>query len=101
MIFNQSSYFKTCISWKEFMFICLKYTLYFRSFFVQKYDVGKERVVYYLSKTFHDAKTTFTLIEIFYFIIIYNTGKLKHYLITNTTYIVAQDDQLMYFLCKT
>lgn len=61
---------------------------------------NKERVMYYLSKTLHDANIRYTLIEKIYYAIIYSTQKLRLYMITNTTFIVAQVDLLRYLLSK-
>lgn len=67
---------------------------------VQKDDTSKERVMYYLSKTLHDTETKYTLIEKLCYVIIHTAKKLRHYMITNTTFIVTQVDPLRYFLSK-
>lgn len=54
----------------------------------------------YLSKILHNAEIIYTPIEKLVYAIVYTTQKLSYYMITNTTFIVAQADPLRYLLSK-
>lgn len=56
--------------------------------------------MYYLSKILQNEEINYTLIEKLRYTIVYTTPKSRHYMITNTTLIVAQADPIRYFLSK-
>lgn len=66
----------------------------------QKDNEGKEREIYYISKTLIDYEIRYTPIEKLCFVNIFLIKKLRHYMLLNTNYVIAQDDSLRYLMSK-
>jgi len=66
----------------------------------QKDNIGKERAIYYISKTLIDYETRYTPIGIMCFTIIFLIEKLRHYMLVNITFIIAQVDPFIYLILK-
>jgi len=72
-----------------------------REMLAQKDDNNKERTIYYISKTLLDYEIRYTLIEKMCFAIVLSNENLKHYMLENTTYFIAQGDSLRYLMSKS
>lgn len=66
-----------------------------------KNDSGKERAINYISKTLVVYEISCSPIEKLCYAIVFATEKLRHYVLGNTTYVVAQADLVRYLLFKT
>jgi len=67
----------------------------------QKDDDNKERQIYYISMTLLDYEIMYTLIEKMCFGIVFATQMLRHYMLGNTTYVIAQAYPLRYLMSKS
>jgi len=72
-----------------------------RAMIAQKDDKNKERAIYYINKTLLDYETRYTPIKNMYFVIIFSSKYLRHYMLGNTTYVIAQVDPLKYLMSKS
>ena len=63
-------------------------------------DDKNERVMYYLSKRFHDYETRYTLIEKSCFTLVWDIQKLRHIILPFQVWIVARMDPLKYLFEK-
>ena len=63
-------------------------------------DDKNEKVVYYLSKNFHDYETRYTPIEKSCFILVWTIQKLRHIILPFQLWIVARMDPLKYLFEK-
>ena len=70
------------------------------SMLTQEDDDKNEKVVYYLSKRFHDYKTRYTLIEKSCFALVWVLQKLRHIILPFQIWVVARMDPLKYLFEK-
>ena len=66
----------------------------------QEDDDKNERVVYYLSKRFHDYETRYTPIEKSCFALVWAIQKLRHIILPIQIWVVARMDPLKYLFEK-
>jgi len=64
---------------------------------IQEFE-GKERVIYYLSRRFLDAKTRYSAIEKLGLCLYFSCIKLRHYLLSAECTIICKDDVVKYML---
>jgi len=66
----------------------------------KKEENGKERALYFISRTLKDYETKYTPIKKLCQCILFTTERLRHYMINNTTHVLTQVDQLSYLMSK-
>jgi len=67
---------------------------------VKKEEDGKERLVYFISRTLKDYKTRYTPIEKLCQCIMFSTKRLRHYMINSIIHVLTQVDPLRYLMSK-
>lgn len=68
------------------------------AFIAQDNEEQKEQAVYYLSRTLNDTKRRYTHIEKLCLTLYFTVIKLRHYLLSNTVYLIARTDIIKYML---
>ena len=66
----------------------------------QQDDMGKEKAIYYISRTLVQYELNYTWIEKAYLAILFASQKLRHYVLAHTTQLVTKIDPLKYLLNK-
>ena len=66
----------------------------------QQDELGKERAIYYISRTLVQYELNYTCIEKAYLAIVFASQKIKHYMLAHTTQLVVKIDPLKYLLSK-
>jgi hypothetical protein len=66
----------------------------------QEDSVGKERAVYYISRTLNGYEINYTSIEKACLVVVFATQQLRHYMLTHTIKLIAKIDPLKYILSK-
>ena len=66
----------------------------------KKEEDGKERAIYFVSKTLKEYDTRYTPIEKLCQCIVFATKRLRHYMINSTTHVLTQEDPLRYLMSK-
>lgn len=63
-------------------------------------DTGKERAIYYLSKTLVGYELNYTPMEKACLAVVFATQKLRHYMLSHTVHLVSKIDPLKYMLSR-
>jgi len=71
------------------------------SLLVKKEEVGKEREIYFISKTLKEYETRYTPIKMLCQCIVFAIEILRHYMINSTTDVLMQTNPLRYLMSKT
>ena len=66
----------------------------------QKDDNGRERAIYYISRTLVNYELNYNTIEKACLAVVFASQKLRHYMLAHTTQLVAKIDPLKYLLNK-
>ena len=66
----------------------------------QEDNDNKERAIYYLSHTLISYEMNYNIIEKACLVVVFTSQKLRHYMLTQTTRLVAKIDPLKYMLNK-
>ena len=66
----------------------------------KKKEDGKERAIYFISRTLKDYEARYTPIEKLCQCVVFATERLQHYLINSTTHVLTQADPLRYLMSK-
>ena len=64
----------------------------------QEDNDNKERAIYYLSHTLISYEMNYSIIEKACLVVVFASQKLRHYMLTHTTQLVAKIDPLKYLL---
>jgi len=67
----------------------------------KKEEYGKERVVYFISRTLKEYETRYTPIEKLCQCIVFAIERLRCYMINSTTHVLTQEDSLRYLMSKS
>jgi len=67
----------------------------------KKEEDGKERAVYFVSRTLKEYETRYTLIEKLCQCIVFTAKRLRYYMINSTTHVLTQADPLRYLMSKS
>lgn len=66
----------------------------------QSDETGKERAIYYISRTFVAYEINYTSIEKACLVVVFASQKLCHYMLAHTVHLIAKIDPLKYLLSK-
>ncbi|KAM1768087.1 hypothetical protein ACFX12_046100 [Malus domestica] len=70
------------------------------SLLAQNNEGGKEKAIYYLSRTLTKVKTRYTLVERLCLALYFTAYKLRHYMLPCHIHIIARTDVIKYMLSK-
>ena len=66
----------------------------------QEDNNNKEQAIYYLGLTLISYKINYSIIEKAWFVVLFSSQKLRHYMLVHTMWLVAKIDPLKYLLSK-
>lgn len=66
----------------------------------QEDPAGKEKAIYYISRTLNGYEINYTFIQKSYLEVVFSTQQLRHYMLTQTIKFIAKIDPLKYLLSK-
>ena len=75
-------------------------TNYLGALLAQQYDMGKEREIYYISRTLVSYELNYASFEKACLVVVFASQKLIHYMLAHTTQLIAKIDPLKYLLSK-
>ena len=64
-------------------------------------DTGKERAIYYISRTLVGYELNYTPMEKACLAVVFSTQKLRHYMLSHTVQLISKIDPLKYMLSRT
>ena len=70
------------------------------AFLAQLDENGKERVIYYISRTLVSYEVNYNNIEKSCLAVVFASQKLRHYMLAHTTHLISKIDPLKYLLSK-
>lgn len=65
-----------------------------------KNEANKEQPIYYISRTLVEYKGKYIYIEKTYLAVVFTTKKIHHYMLNNTTHVIAKVNPLWYMMSK-
>ena len=66
----------------------------------QEDSIGKERAIYYISRTLTSHELNYTFIEKAFLAVVFASQKLRHYMLAHTVKLITKIDPLKYLLSR-